>query len=90
MPDETEATERGSLGPVCGVEGDSLDEPLVVENESHELVLVVREDAHDEYEVLSERLREDRSLSADIERVAASIRDGSVLAAVEDGCGELL
>ena len=39
---------------------------------------------------LSERLREDRSLSADIERVAASIRDGSVLAAVEDACGELL
>ena len=29
---------------------------------------------------LSERLREDRSLSADIERVAASIRDGSLLA----------
>jgi len=39
---------------------------------------------------LSERLREDRSLSADIERVAASIRDGSVLAAVESSCGELL
>ncbi len=39
---------------------------------------------------LSERLREDRSLSADIERVAASIRDGSVIAAVEDVCGEIL
>jgi histidine ammonia-lyase len=39
---------------------------------------------------LSERLREDRSLSADIERVAASIRDGCVIAAVEDACGELL
>ncbi len=39
---------------------------------------------------LSERLREDRSLSADIERVAASIRDGSVIAAVEDACGEVL
>ncbi len=39
---------------------------------------------------LSERLREDRSLSADIERVATSIRDGSVLAAVEGACGELL
>jgi histidine ammonia-lyase len=39
---------------------------------------------------LSERLREDRSLSADIERVAASIRDGSIIAAVEDACGEVL
>ena len=36
---------------------------------------------------LSERLREDRSLSADIERVADSIRDGSVLAAVEARAG---
>ncbi len=45
--------------------------------------------AHAHVRTLSERLREDRSLSADIERVAASIRDGSVLAAVEDGCGEL-
>ena len=33
---------------------------------------------------LSDRVREDRSLSADIERVAASIRDGSVVAAVAD------
>ena len=32
---------------------------------------------------LSDRLREDRSLSADIERVAAAIRDGSLLSAVE-------
>ena len=39
---------------------------------------------------LSERLREDRSLSADIERVAASIREGSVVAAVEAACGEIL
>jgi histidine ammonia-lyase len=31
---------------------------------------------------LSDRLREDRSLSADIERVAAAIRDGSLLSAV--------
>ena len=38
---------------------------------------------------LSERLREDRSLSADIERVAGSIRDGSLLAAVEHVCGVL-
>ena len=38
---------------------------------------------------LSERLREDRSLAADIERVADSIRDGSVLAAVEHACGEI-
>jgi histidine ammonia-lyase len=32
---------------------------------------------------LSPRLREDRPLSADIERVASAIRDGSVAAAVE-------
>jgi histidine ammonia-lyase len=32
---------------------------------------------------LSDRVREDRSLSADIERVAEAIRDGRVLAAVE-------
>jgi histidine ammonia-lyase len=39
---------------------------------------------------LSERLREDRSLSADIERVAGSIRDGSLLGAVAGACGGLL
>jgi histidine ammonia-lyase len=39
---------------------------------------------------LSERLREDRSLSADIELVAASIRDGGVLVAVESACGEIV
>ena len=39
---------------------------------------------------LSERLREDRSLSGDIDRVAGSIRDGSMLAAVEGACGGLL
>ncbi len=38
---------------------------------------------------LSERLRDDRSLSADIERVAAAVRDGSLVAAVEAGVGEL-
>jgi len=39
--------------------------------------------------VLSPRLREDRSLAADIEAVAVSIRDGSLLAAVEAEVGEL-
>jgi histidine ammonia-lyase len=39
---------------------------------------------------LSERLRDDRPLAADIERVAAAIRDGSALAAVEAEVGELL
>ncbi len=38
---------------------------------------------------LSERLREDRSLAADIERVAAAVRDGSLVAAVESACGVL-
>ena len=38
----------------------------------------------------SPRLREDRPLAADIERVAAAIRDGSLVAAVEDEVGELL
>ncbi len=37
----------------------------------------------------SDRLREDRSLSADIERVAAAVRDGSLLAAVEAEVGAL-
>lgn len=36
---------------------------------------------------LSERVREDRPLSADIERVATAIRDGSLLVAVETGLG---
>jgi histidine ammonia-lyase len=39
---------------------------------------------------LSERLREDRSLSADIERVAASIGDGSLIGVVEQAAGGLL
>jgi histidine ammonia-lyase len=38
---------------------------------------------------LSERLREDRSLAADIERVAAAVVDGSLIAAVEVASGEL-
>jgi histidine ammonia-lyase len=39
---------------------------------------------------LSPRLQEDRSLAPDIEAVAASIRDGSLLDAVEAEIGELL
>jgi histidine ammonia-lyase len=39
---------------------------------------------------LSDRVREDRPLSADIERVADAIRDGRVLAAVEDELGQEL
>jgi histidine ammonia-lyase len=39
---------------------------------------------------LSPRLRDDRPLAADIEAVAASIRDGSAVAAVEAEVGELL
>jgi histidine ammonia-lyase len=38
---------------------------------------------------LSPRLRDDRSLSSDIEAVADSVRDGSLLAAVEAEIGEL-
>ncbi len=38
---------------------------------------------------LSERLREDRSLSSDIERVAEAVRDGRLLAAVEAEIGVL-
>ena len=38
---------------------------------------------------LSERLHDDRPLAADIERVAESIRDGSLLGAVEDAVGPL-
>jgi histidine ammonia-lyase len=37
----------------------------------------------------SERLRDDRPLSADIEAVADAIRDGSLIAAVESEAGEL-
>ena len=38
---------------------------------------------------LSPRLIDDRQLSGDIDAVAASIRDGSLVAAVEDEVGEL-
>jgi histidine ammonia-lyase len=38
---------------------------------------------------LSERLRDDRPLADDIERVAAAVRDGSLVAAVEAEAGEL-
>jgi histidine ammonia-lyase len=38
---------------------------------------------------LSPRLRDDRSLAPDIESVAAAIRDGSIVAAVETEVGEL-
>ncbi len=45
---------------------------------------------HDAVRRLSERLRDDRSLTDDIARVAAAIRDGSILAAAEAEIGELL
>ena len=45
---------------------------------------------HDAVRSLSPRLRDDRPLAADIERVAASIKDGSIVDAVEDEVGELL
>jgi histidine ammonia-lyase len=45
---------------------------------------------HDAVRSLSPRLRDDRPLAADIERVATSIRDGSLVAAVEAEIGELL
>jgi histidine ammonia-lyase len=38
---------------------------------------------------ISPRLKDDRSLAADIEAVAAAIRHGSVVAAVEAEAGEL-
>jgi histidine ammonia-lyase len=44
---------------------------------------------HDHVRTLSERLRDDRPLGPDIEAVAGSIRDGSLLAAVEREVGEL-
>ena len=44
---------------------------------------------HDAVRVLSERLRDDRQLSPDIERVAFAVRDGSILAAAEAEIGEL-
>ena len=45
---------------------------------------------HDAVRLHSERLREDRSLADDIARVAAAIRDGSILAAAEAEIGDLL
>jgi histidine ammonia-lyase len=44
---------------------------------------------YDAVRSLSPRLRDDRSLSADIESVAVAIRDGSLLQAVEAEVGEL-
>jgi histidine ammonia-lyase len=44
---------------------------------------------HDAVRELSERVREDRSLADDIERVADAIRDGSILAAAEAEVGVL-
>jgi len=45
--------------------------------------------AHDAVRELSERVRDDRSLSEDIERVAVAIAEGSILAAAESAIGEL-
>jgi histidine ammonia-lyase len=44
---------------------------------------------HDFVRTLSQRLRDDRPLSGDIEAVAAAIRDGSLIDAVESQVGEL-
>jgi histidine ammonia-lyase len=45
--------------------------------------------AHDFVRTLSPQLREDRPLHREIEAVAAAIRDGSLVAAVESATGEL-
>jgi histidine ammonia-lyase len=45
---------------------------------------------HDAVRALSPRLRDDRPLADDIERVAAAIREGSFVAAIESEVGELL
>ena len=45
--------------------------------------------AHRFVRELSPRLREDRPLADDVERVASAIRDGSFVAAIEDAIGEL-
>ncbi len=45
--------------------------------------------AHDSVRTLSERLVDDRSLAGDIERVAAAVRSGAFVAAVEDVTGAL-
>jgi histidine ammonia-lyase len=45
--------------------------------------------AYEHVRSLSERLRDDRSLSSDIEAVADAVRDGSLIAAVEAEIGEL-
>jgi histidine ammonia-lyase len=45
---------------------------------------------HDVVRSHSQRLRDDRPLAEDIERVAGAIRDGSLVAAVEGEVGELL
>jgi histidine ammonia-lyase len=45
---------------------------------------------HDFIRSRSERVREDRALAGDIETVAAAIRDGTAIAAVEAEVGELL
>ena len=44
---------------------------------------------HDFVRSISPRLSDDRPLADDIERVAAAIRDGSLVAAVEAEVGEL-
>src|SRR5262245_2240080 len=44
---------------------------------------------HDAVRALSSRLAEDRSLSADIERVAEAVRSGAIVAAAEARVGEL-
>ena len=44
---------------------------------------------HDAVRGLSERLRDDRPLAEDIERVAAAIADGSIVAAAEAEIGAL-
>jgi histidine ammonia-lyase len=46
--------------------------------------------AHELVRTLSPRLREDRPLSADIERVATAIRDGSLVDGVEQAMGASL
>jgi len=45
--------------------------------------------AHELVRSVSPRLRDDRPLADDIEAVAASIRDGSALVAIEAEAGEL-
>jgi len=102
IPTSAGQEDHVSMGNVAGLKAlqvlDNVERTLAIEllagTQAIEFLAPLRPGAgvvaaHDFVRTLSERLVDDRSLAGDIERVAAAVRSGAFVAAVEDTIGAL-